>query len=110
MTIDSVRKDFCVASLRATLIRTRDWRLGLKSRYPEDTKLDRAAATLDKIAAQAHELSDEAFLVIEPHFDWCSSSWANATSLAARRVEYSHDVKTFSAFVNELISILRVAA
>jgi hypothetical protein len=109
-TIDFERKDFCISSLRATLIRTRDWRRGLKARYPEDPRLDKSAATLDKIAAQAGELSDEAFLVIEPHFDWCSSSWADSVSLAARRVEYSHEVRTFSAFVNTLIAILRVPA
>jgi hypothetical protein len=109
-TIDLERKDFCTESLRKTIVRTRDWRLGLKSRYPEDPRLDKAAATLDKISTQVGELSDEAWLAIEPHFDWCSSSWANAVSLAARRVEYSHEVRTFSQFVNTLISILRVAA
>jgi hypothetical protein len=109
-TIDLERKEFCIESLRKTLIRTRDWRRGLKARYPEDPRLDKSAATLDKIAAQAGELSDEAFLAIEPHFDWCSKSWAESVSLAARLVEYSHEVRTFSAFVNALISILKVAA
>jgi hypothetical protein len=109
-TIDFERKGICTESLRKAVIRARKWRLGLKARYPEDPKLDEAAATLDKISKQVGELSDEAWLAIEPHFDWCSKSWANSVSLAARRVGYSDEVKTFPAFVNTLITILRVAA
>jgi hypothetical protein len=108
MTIDLERKNVCIQSLRKALIRTRNWRRGLKARFPDDPKLDECVATLDKIAAQAGELSDEAYLAILPHFDWASKSWADSVSLAARRVAYSLDVTTFSAFISTLITILRV--
>jgi hypothetical protein len=68
------------------------------------------AKTLDRLAGETSELSDEAFFAISPYFNWSSAHWTNAVSLAARRVEYHHDVRTFSAFVNTLIAILRVAA
>jgi hypothetical protein len=108
--IDISKKQDCLDSLAKALLRTRDWRLGMRSKYPDDPRLVKSAKTLEKLAGETSELSDEAFLAISPYFNWSSAHWTNAVSLAARRVEYHHDVRTFSAFVNTLIAILRVAA
>jgi hypothetical protein len=96
----------CTDSLSASLIRTRDWRRGLQAKYKNDPRLGKAAETLDKLAGQTNELSDEAWTALCPFYDWSSGTWADAVSLASRRVEFQHNVRTFSAFVNQLIGIL----
>jgi predicted aminopeptidase len=108
--IDIVKKQACTDSLASVLFRTRDWRLGLKGRYPDDPRLGKAAETLDRLAGETDQLSDEAWQVLAEYYNWSSAYWANSVSHAARRVEYSREVRTFSGFVNQLIAILRVQA
>jgi hypothetical protein len=75
----------CTDSLSASLIRTRDWRRGLKAKYPNDPRLGKAAETLDKLAGQTNELSDEAWTAICPFYNWSSGTWADAVSLTTGR-------------------------
>jgi hypothetical protein len=99
-------KQSCSDSLAASIMRTRDWRRGLKAKYPNDSRLGRAAETLDKLAGETHDLTDEQWTALQPFYNWSSGTWSDAVSLAGRRVEFQHNVRTFSAFVNQLIGIL----
>jgi hypothetical protein len=110
IVIDFSKKQDCSDTCAKALKRAQKWRLELRSKYPDDVRLVKAAKTLERIAGETNELSDEAWLAIEPHFDWCTAHWTNAVSLAARRVEYYPNVRSFSGFVNELMSILQVEA
>jgi cyclopropane fatty-acyl-phospholipid synthase-like methyltransferase len=99
-------KQSCSDSLPASLRRTRDWRRGLKAKYPNDSRLGQAADTPDKLAGEANDLTDEQWQELAQHYNWSSGTWADAVSMASRRVEFQHNVRTFSAFVSQLIGIL----
>jgi hypothetical protein len=99
-------KQSCSDSLSASLMRTRNWRRGLQAKYQNDTRLGQAVETLNRLAGETKDLTDEQWQALAPHYYWSSGTWADAVSMASRRVEFQHNVRTFSAFVNQLIDIL----
>jgi hypothetical protein len=72
----------------------------------QDPRNARAAETLDKLAGEANDLSDEAWQQLKPYFSWSCGKWSDAVSLASRRVEFQRNVKTLPAYVDHLAEIL----
>jgi hypothetical protein len=104
MTINN--KLSCADNLCGNLSRTATWRRGMKAKFPDDCRNDKAAETLDKLAGDALSLSDEQWLELKKFFNWSSSTWSDAVSLASRHVEFQRNVRTFLAFVDDLVHIL----
>jgi hypothetical protein len=78
----------------------------LKAKFPNDPRISRAAETLARIAGETDNLTEEEWASLSRHYDCSSSVWAESVSQAARDVEFRHDVRTFHAFINNLIGIL----
>jgi cyclopropane fatty-acyl-phospholipid synthase-like methyltransferase len=99
-------KDDCIGSLCGAFMRTSRWRSSLQKKFPSDARNGRAAETLSRLADEAVNLTDEQWLALQPHFHWTSEKWADDLSQATRRVEFQRNVRTFPAFVQDLISVL----
>jgi hypothetical protein len=98
-------KQSCIDSLCGNFTRSAIWRRGLQAKY-NDPRNARAAETLDKLAGEANDLSDEAWQQLKPYFSWSCGKWSDAVSLASRRVEFQRNVKTLPAYVDQLAGIL----
>ena len=96
----------CKDNLCGSLMRTAAWRRGMKARYPDDNRNGIAAKTLDKLADEANDLTDEQWSEIMPFYDWASATWSDAVSQASRNVEFKRNVRTFPAFIDSLVGIL----
>jgi hypothetical protein len=81
-------KQSCSDSLCASLLRTRDWRRSLKTKFPNDPRISRAAETLGRIAGETNDLTDEEWSTLSQFYNWSSGVWMEAVSQAARRVEF----------------------
>jgi hypothetical protein len=106
MAINS--KQNCSLDLSASIRRTSSWRRGLQDKY-NDPRNGRAADILDRIAAEAEELSDEAWSTLSQHYCWSSGKWADSVSQTSRLAGFRH-VDTLSAFVEQLVRILSQAS
>src|SRR5260370_376111 len=98
----------CLTDLSASLRRTAGWRRELHKKYP-DVRNGKAAETLDKLAAQTSDLTDQEWQALAPFYSWASGTWSEAVSAASRHVEF-RNIQTFPDFVNRLISILSQAS
>jgi hypothetical protein len=98
-------KENCINDIASSFRRTARWRLELQSKYVNDPRNGRAAERLEQLADEASGLTDEAWAELSPHYSWCSGTWNDAVSLASRHVEF-RSVKTFAAFINDLLCIL----
>jgi hypothetical protein len=99
-------KQSCEDSLYGSLTRTAVWRRGLQAKYPNDSRNGKAAATLERLAGETSDLTDEQWEQLSKSYNWSSGIWADAVSLASRHVEFQRSVRTFPAFVENLIGIL----
>jgi hypothetical protein len=99
-------KQNCIDSLSASLTRTANWRRALQAKYSNDPRNGRAAQTLDNLAGETNDLTDEAWSELKPFYSSSSGKWSDAVSQASRRVEFQRNVRTFPAFVNNLVGIL----
>ena len=99
-------KQSCIDSISASISRTAKWRRGLQAKYPSDSRLGQAAETLDMLAGQTSDLSDEAWSELARFYGWNSETWHDGVSKASRLVEFQCSVRTFSDFVNNLVGIL----
>jgi hypothetical protein len=99
-------KQSCIDNLCGSLTRTAIWRRGLQAEYPGDSRNGKSAETLEKLAGETNDLTDEEFASLRPYYSWSSNTWADAVSLASRHVEFQRNVRTFPAYVNNLIGIL----
>jgi hypothetical protein len=104
ITINS--KQSCQDNLGGSFTRSAIWRRGLQARYPDDPRNGKAAAALDRLAAETDDLTDEAWESLKPYFNWSCGRWSDAVSLASRRVEFQRNVKTLPNYVNQLVGIL----
>jgi len=104
MTINS--KQSCQDNLCGSFTRSAIWRRGLQAKYPNDPRNGRAAETLEKLAGETNDLTDEAWESLKPYFNWSCGRWADAVSLASRRVEFQRNVNTLPSYVNQLVGIL----
>jgi hypothetical protein len=99
-------KQDCIASLNACLSRTANWRRGMQAKYPNDSRNRLAAETLDKLASEANDLTDEAWEnELKPFFNWTSQAWSDAVSQVSRMVEF-RGVNTFPGFTRLLARVL----
>ena len=94
----------CITDLSASLRRTAGWRRELQKKY-SDHRNQRAAETLDKLAGETNDLTDEAWEELRKFYNWASGTWSDAVSQASRHVEF-RSVRTFPDFVNRLVDIL----
>jgi hypothetical protein len=99
-------KQSCADNLCGSFARSAIWRRGLEAKYPNDPRNGRAADTLDRLADETNDLTDEAWLELKPYYSWSSPTWSDAVSLASRRVEFQRNVKTLPAYVDQLVGIL----
>jgi hypothetical protein len=104
MTINS--KQSCQDNLCGNFTRSAIWRRGLQAKYPNDARNGRAASTLETLASETNDLTDEAWLQLKPYFNWSCGKWSDAVSLASRHVEFQRNLKTLPAYVNHLAEIL----
>jgi len=98
-------KQSAITDLGASLRHTANWRRELSKKFINDARNIRAAETLERLANEVNELSDESWLLLASHYSWCSPAWSDAVSLASRHVEF-RNVKTLSAFMDCLVGLL----
>ena len=78
----------------------------MQAKYPGDQRNGKAADTLQLLASQTGELSDGAWHKLQKHYSFSSVAWSDAVSLASRHVEFQRNVRTFPAYVSNLLCIL----
>jgi hypothetical protein len=85
----NLTKQDCSESIAQYVERTAVWRRSLAVKFPGDPRNARAAETLEKIAIDAAELTDEQWSLLRPNFGgWASETWRDALGLAARQVGF----------------------
>src|ERR1700676_870104 len=99
-------KQSCIDSLCGSFTRSTIWRRGLQAKYPNDPRNGKAAETLDRLAEETNDLTDEAWLQLKAYFNLSCPRWSDAVSLASRRVEFQRNIRTLPAYVNHLAEIL----
>src|ERR1700709_1887137 len=97
-------KQSAISDLGASLRRTAIWRRELSKKFINDARNIRAAETLERLANEVNELSDDSWLLLAPHYSWCSPTWSDAVSLTSRHVEF-RNVKTLPAFIDCLVGL-----
>jgi hypothetical protein len=102
-----LNKQDCIESITQSLERTAAWRRDLVVKFPDDIRNARAAETLEKLAIDAADLTDEQWAELSPRFGgWASQAWRQSVSFAARQVGFAHRQKSFDSFVKNLIGAL----
>src|ERR1700687_3431820 len=97
-------KEYCIENLSGSLARTASGRRSLQAKY-NDPRSGRAAETLDRLASEASNLTDEAWAELMPFYNWASFEWSDSVSQASRQVEF-RNVNSFPAFTKALVGIL----
>jgi hypothetical protein len=97
-------KPNCITDLSASIKRTASWRRQLQTKF-SDSRNGLAAATLDRLADEIFEMTDEQFSRLAAHYDWSSPTWSEAVSEVSRRVGY-RGVDTVPVYVSHLVGIL----
>ena len=107
-------KNDCIESITRALEGSSAWRKAISVGFPDDPRNMRASETLDELAADADNLTDEHWRVLRPYFGgWASETWRSGLSKTARQVGFYHRAKNFDVFVKALahnLSSLSVAA
>jgi hypothetical protein len=88
-------KQDCIESIARVLERTSAWRKAISVNFPDDPRNMRAAKTLDQLATDVTNLTDQQWLELKPHFSWASEAWRNGLSQAARQVGFHHRATDF---------------
>jgi hypothetical protein len=100
-------KQDCIDSIAKALELTSAWRKAIAVNFKNDPRNMRAAETLDKLAIEANNLSDDQWSDLQPHFGgWASEKWRSSLSQAARSVGFHHRAKDFSIFTKVLVEQL----
>lgn len=104
-------KQDCIDSIAKVLERTAAWRNAIAVNFKNDPRNMRAFETLEKLAVDAANLTDEQWADLKPHFGgWASEKWRNGLSQAARSVGFHHRAKDFGIFTKVLVEQLSLAA
>jgi hypothetical protein len=106
MTINN--KTNCSLDLSSSIRRTGAWRRELFKKFPGDNRNEAAAATLEQLAIDASNMTDDTWSELRQFYNWSSPTWSNAVSQASRNVEF-RGVRTFRAFIDCLVGILSQA-
>ena len=75
MTTD---KQSCADNMCGNFNRSAIWRRGLQAKYPNDLRIGKAVATLERLADETNDLTDEAWLELKPYYSWSSPTWSDA--------------------------------
>jgi hypothetical protein len=103
-------KQDCIDSIAKVLERTAAWRKAIAVNFPEDPRNMVAAATLEKLAVDVANLTDEQWSALKPHFSgWNSEKWRNTLSQVARSVGFFHRAKDFNFFAKVLVQQLSLS-
>jgi hypothetical protein len=103
-------KQDCIDSISRVLERTAAWRKAIAVNFPDDNRNIAAAATLEKLAVDVANLTDEQWSELRPHFSgWASEKWRNTLSQVARSVGFFHRAKDFNFFAKVLVHQLSLA-
>jgi hypothetical protein len=97
----------CTDALAFGIHRTRLWREKMLVKYPSDLRNGRAVECLGKLAADAKDLSDDAWSRLKPHSGWASEPWRDAISQTARMVGFQHKIQDLPTFVERLLGVLQ---
>ena len=100
------QKQDCIESLTGRLKSTSAWRKATSARFPDDTRNVKAAKTLDRLAAEAINLTDAQFLELSPYFGWASEAWRNGLNQTSRQIGFFHRAGDLDVFVKILIQNL----
>jgi len=102
-------KNDCIDSITKVLESTASWRRVLVPKF-NDPRNMRAAETLEKLAVDAANLTDEQWSDLKPHFSgWASEKWRSSLSQASRSVGFHHRAKDLNFFVKVLLQNLSPA-
>ena len=99
-------KQDCIDSIAKVLERTAAWRKAIAVNFPDDNRNIVAAATLEKLAVDIANLTDEQWSALKPYFGWASGTWRNGLSQAARSVGFHNRAKDFNFFAKVLVQQL----
>jgi len=102
-------KQDCIDSIAKVLERTAAWRKAISVNFPDDPRNMRAAETLEKLAVDVTNLTDEQWFDLKPHFGWASGIWRNGLAQAARSVGFHHRAKDFNFFAKVLVQQLSLS-
>jgi hypothetical protein len=104
-------KQECSESISLVLERSSSWRKTISVSFDDPRNLE-ASETLDLLAIEAANLTDEQWTALQPHFahGWSSQVWREALSTAARMVGFGHKSKSFDAFVRLVLRQLPSAS
>jgi hypothetical protein len=103
-------KQDCIESMARVLERTSAWRKAITVNFPNDPRNVRAAETLDKLAIDFANLTDEQWSDLETHFGRASEKWRDGLSQVARQVGFHNRAKDFSSFVRALVQQLSLSS
>jgi hypothetical protein len=106
-------KQDCIESIARILEKTSAWRSSTAAKFPGDPRNAKAAETLNQLAVDAANLTDEQWNVLQPYFGWASQTWRDGLVQAARLVGFAHRNTNFASFVRSVVRQLptsRVAA
>jgi hypothetical protein len=97
-------KTNCIEDMCASVKRSAIWRRGLHAKY-NDPRNSKAADTLDRLANEIHDMTDEEFSQLSSYYNWASGKWSEAVSETSRRVGFRY-VDSVPVFLNHLVGIL----
>jgi hypothetical protein len=98
------QKQDCSDSIAHELGGTAKWRKVTAAKYPDDSSRNiRASETLNKLAADAVNLTDSQWESLKPYFGgWASETWRNGLTQVARQIGFSHRGKDLESFISVL--------
>ena len=99
-------KNDCIDSIIQMLNRTAAWRKATAPKFPDDPRNMKAAHTLDKLALEAANLTDEQWTELKPHFSWASEKWRNGLSHTARQTGFMFRAGDLAYFIKALLQNL----
>jgi hypothetical protein len=105
-------KQACIDSISRVLERTAVWRKAIAVNFPDDSRNMRAAATLEKLAVDVANLTDEQWSALERYFSngWNSEKWRSGLSQVARSVGFHNRATDFNFFAKVLVHQLSLTA
>ena len=106
--MNTQEKLHCAESIAYGLNRVGKWRRKTDIRYPGDKRNIFAAETLAKLAVDSAQLTDDAWNQLKPYYCYggIDARWREAVAQTARQVGFYQNVKSFPAFVENLIDVL----
>lgn len=96
-------KPDCIESITKALKNTSTWRKSLTIRWPDDPRNALASGSLDQLAADAVNLTDEQWSELQAHYGWASETWRNSLNQTARQVGFFHRAGDLASFVRALL-------